>query len=173
MEKRRCVQPTRAAFTSLRRRPRRRRGAGLVSTAPSKSVQFAAPRVDVTHSLPLERGLLMADTSTPAHVLTQRQSSTALPAFILGIPLAALVIYLVCWGPGKDTELERYLSHQVEKVEVILFCCAFAALAAKLWNSRRERAPFRMPILPAWDGQPVPVEEAPTLLAEIARLPYR
>lgn len=114
----------------------------------------------------------MADSSM-SRVLTQRRASTALPAFLIGIPLAALVIYLVCWGPGKDTELERYLSHQVEKVEVLLFCCAFAALAWKLWNNRRERAPFRRSILPTWDGQPLPVEDAPKLLAEIARLPYR
>lgn len=115
----------------------------------------------------------MAEPSTPARVLLQRRASNALPAFVLGIPLAALVIYLVCWGPGKDTEMERYLSHHVEKVEVILFCCAFSALAGKLWRSRREQAAFRTKILPAWDGTPLPVEEGPKLLADLARLPYR
>ncbi len=103
----------------------------------------------------------------------QRRVSTALPAFALGLPLAALVIYLVCWGPGKDTEMQRYLSHHVEKVEVIMFCCALAALTAKLWRSRREQAALAAKLLPAWDGTPMPVDEAPKLLAGLTRLPYR
>lgn len=115
----------------------------------------------------------MAESSTSARVLMQRRVSIALPAFALGIPLAALVIYLICWGPGKETEYERYLSHHVEKVEVLLFCCAFAALASKLWQSRRERAVFGTNLLPSWDGTPMPADEAPQLLAGLTRLPYR
>jgi biopolymer transport protein ExbB/TolQ len=103
----------------------------------------------------------------------QKRAGTALPAFVVGVPLAAGVLSLFHFGPLKATEAARYVSHRVECVEVLLFCCAISALGFKLWNSRRERAACRRAVLPPWDGAPAPVEEAPLLLAELGQLPYR
>src|SRR5207302_5796695 len=72
-----------------------------------------------------------------------------------------------------DKPVARYVQHDVECVEVILFCCAISALGTKLWNARRERAVCRRAALPAWDGQAAPVDRAPQLLAELGRLPRR
>lgn len=113
----------------------------------------------------------------------QRRSATVWAALTLGVPLAAGILYLVHAGPLPENEVlrewcelaRRYLKHHVEGAEVVLFCCALAAFAAKLWAFRREksalRAAGRNEIVPAWDGQIVPVEEADKLLTGLARLP--
>lgn len=108
----------------------------------------------------------------------QRRTSTAWAAFAFGLPVSALLLYLVHYGPLKEQALiARYLKHEVECVEVILFCCALGTLGAKLWSYRNEWAITRRAaandVLPAWNGQPVPVEEAPKLLALVNQLPAR
>ena len=70
-------------------------------------------------------------------------SFTTLAALVLGAPLAVGVLALVEMGPLKDMPIARYVSHAVEKVEVLLFCCALMGLAAKLWGYRSERGAFR------------------------------
>src|SRR5262249_1029393 len=57
--------------------------------------------------------------------------------------------------------------------EVIMFCCAVAALGTKLLRSLTEWAAFRKPLLPAWDGKPVPVREANMLRSGLDQLPRR
>jgi hypothetical protein len=96
-----------------------------------------------------------------------------LAAFVLGLPLAAGILYLLHWGPLRDTPARRYVSHPVECVEVLLFSCAIGALMAKLWTYRNERRACRTEVLPRWDGQPVPVEKAAHLLAGLDQVPRR
>jgi biopolymer transport protein ExbB/TolQ len=93
--------------------------------------------------------------------------------FVVGVPLAVGVLALFRVGPLRDTEMARYVSHEVECVEVLMFCCALSAFGAKLWNSRGERAAFKKPLLPAWDGRPVPISEAGSYLAGLEKSPRR
>ena len=48
-----------------------------------------------------------------------------------------------------------------------------SALGAKVWQNAGERRAARATVLPPWDGRPVPVAEAPGLLAGVSRLPAR
>jgi biopolymer transport protein ExbB/TolQ len=99
-----------------------------------------------------------------------RASGTTLAAFLVGLPLAAGILCFIHFGTLPE-EVKRYISHNVERVEVVLFCCAVSGLAAKLWRWRTERRACRTEVLPSWDGQPVPVAEGLKLLAAINRLP--
>jgi hypothetical protein len=107
----------------------------------------------------------------------QRRTSTAAAAFLIGLPVAVVLLAIVHRGPLHDTVAARYLRHEVECVELTLFCCAIAALGTKLWRSRSEkgaiRAAERGAVIPSWDGKPVPVEAAPQLLGGLAKLPRR
>src|SRR5258708_11211691 len=108
----------------------------------------------------------------------QRRASTAFAAFAFGIPVSVGLLYLVHAGPLKGWETaQRYLKHEVECVEVVLFCCALGALGAKLSRCRGEwsvnRLAARNELLPAWNGQPMPIEEAPKLLERMQKLPAR
>jgi biopolymer transport protein ExbB/TolQ len=88
------------------------------------------------------------------------RSYATLWAFLLGVPLAVGVLYAV-EGPLAFTGLAHYVQHEVEKVEVLLFCVAFGALLAKIiayWLG--ERAALRAEPLPPWDGKCVPVSQA-------------
>ena len=89
-----------------------------------------------------------------------RRTRTTMAAFLVGLPLAAGVLAGVHFGAARlpaIQELEHYVSNPVECVEVVLFCCAISALAAKVLRSRIERGACRMNMLPAWDGRPVPI----------------
>jgi hypothetical protein len=103
----------------------------------------------------------------------QRRSFATFAAFGLGLPVAAGLLYLLHFGPLRQTPLFRYVSHPVECVEVTLFCCALGALLAKLAGWAAERRAFRYDVLPDWDGAPVPAAEAAGLLATLDRLPRR
>jgi biopolymer transport protein ExbB/TolQ len=108
--------------------------------------------------------------SRPAEIRERpaaRRSLATLAALVLGAPLAVGVLALFERGPLAGTSYARYLSHGVEKVEVLLFCCALMALVSKLWSYRLERAACRLDCLPPWDGQPMPAAEAGRLLKEI------
>jgi biopolymer transport protein ExbB/TolQ len=94
-------------------------------------------------------------------------------AFFVGLPLAALILGLIHFGPLRHTPAHRYVEYPVEWVEVVLFCCALGALAAKFWQSMAERRACRTEVFPRWDGKPVPASEAQTLLASVERLPKR
>ncbi len=102
-----------------------------------------------------------------------RRFGDVLPALLLGVPLAAAVLGLIRFGHLGGPHVQRYLSHPVEMVEVVLFCCALGALGSKLWRWAAERQAGRFAVLPPWQGQPVPVSEAGPLLAELDRLPRR
>jgi hypothetical protein len=93
-------------------------------------------------------------------------------AFLFGVP-AALGVLSILNGPLAESEWHRYVIHPAEVVEVLLFCCALACLASKVLASLAERAAFRWKILPKWDGQPVPPEEAAGLLDGLRRLGRR
>jgi hypothetical protein len=105
--------------------------------------------------------------------LPNRRQQSPVAVFLVGLPLAAAVLGFIHFGPLKDSPYRRYFIHPVECVEVVLFCCAVTALGGKLWRYRRERAVCRTPILPAWNGQPVPVSEASPLLEGLGKVPRR
>lgn len=96
----------------------------------------------------------------------QRQAPTR-AAFLVGLPLGVALVLWIHLGPLRQTEVCRYVRHPAEMVEVVLFCCAVAALATKMLLSRWEWAAFRRPLLPPWDGKSVPVDEAAQLAAEL------
>jgi biopolymer transport protein ExbB/TolQ len=112
-----------------------------------------------------------ADRGRPAGL--PRRSFSTPAAFLFGVPAALGILALVNRGPLQETVLHRYLSHPVEAVEVLLFCCALGALLAKAAGSWPERRAFRRPALPPWDGRPVPPEEAAGLLDNLRRLGRR
>jgi hypothetical protein len=93
-------------------------------------------------------------------------------AFLLGVPLAAAILAFIHLGPPRHTIARRYVQHPAECVEVVLFCCALAALGTKLRNYRKERRACRLDVLPPWDGVPAPVAEANKLLAGLHRVPH-
>jgi biopolymer transport protein ExbB/TolQ len=105
--------------------------------------------------------------------IRERRSRVNLAAFGLGVPVAVGFLYLMLYGPLRDSEFQHYFKHRVEQVEVIGFCCCAAALASKMWRARTERAALRARVLPDWDGHPVPVTEARALLLGLDRLPRR
>jgi biopolymer transport protein ExbB/TolQ len=100
---------------------------------------------------------------------------TTLAALTIGVPMAAGVLALVYPenGPLHNLPLARYFHHPVECVEVLLFCCAVGALAAKLWRHFWEGRATGLQALPSWDGKPVPVREAASLLGALSRLSRR
>ncbi len=104
---------------------------------------------------------------------TPTRSGTTVAAFVIGLPLAAVVLGAIYFGPLRDTEAYRYVSHPVECVEVVFFCCALGALASKFWQSGKERRVCRTDIVPRWNHQPVSLTEAPKLLAGLERMPRR
>ena len=102
-----------------------------------------------------------------------RRQQNPVAVFLVGLPLAAAILGLIHLGPLKDSPYRRYFIHPVECVEVGLFCCALTALGGKLWRHGRERRACRAKLLPAWDGQPVPVSEATKLLEGMNAQPRR
>jgi hypothetical protein len=102
-----------------------------------------------------------------------RRSNPTLAALVLGLPLAAGIIALFNYGPLRHTEVARYLSHYPQWTAVVFFSCALGALAVKLWSTRTEAEVCSLDLLPRWDGQPVPVGEAVTLLAHLRKVPRR
>ena len=112
----------------------------------------------------------MKATTSPPAAAGGRRTHTTLAAFIVGLPLAAAVLFGVRYGADASTALQdlgHYVSNPVECVEVVLFCCAISALAAKVLRNRVERRACRADVLPPWDGRPVPAAEAPKLLAAV------
>jgi hypothetical protein len=112
-------------------------------------------------------------SATPTRPDTARRSGATLAAFLIGLPLAAAVLGTIYLGPLRTTEAFRYVSHPVECVEVVFFCCALGALASKFWQSGTERRACQTDVVPRWDRQPVPPAEAARLLAGLDRLPRR
>jgi biopolymer transport protein ExbB/TolQ len=103
----------------------------------------------------------------------RRRPGTTLAAFLIGLPLAAGILVGIHRYLPHDSIVVRYVHHPVENVEVILFCCAMGALVTKLWQTVGERSAIGADPLPAWDGKPVAVVEAPRLLSALQKLPRR
>ncbi len=110
--------------------------------------------------------------SSPSAAPPRRAGST-LATFVIGLPLAALVVGVMHFGPLREFPLSRYLEYPVQWAEVTLFCCAVGGLLVKLLALPAERKACRIDLLPHWDGKPVPVDQAPTLLAALDRQPGR
>jgi biopolymer transport protein ExbB/TolQ len=100
-----------------------------------------------------------------------RRAGSTLATFVIGLPLAALVVGVVHFGPLREFPLSRYLEYPVQWAEVTLFCCALGGLLAKLLALPAERKACRIDILPRWDGKPLPVDQASVLLAAVDRQP--
>jgi biopolymer transport protein ExbB/TolQ len=92
-----------------------------------------------------------------------RGSLATLSAFMLGVPLGMGVLWLLHYGPLQNEEVKRYTRHEVEQAEVILFCCALMAIAAKLLGYFRERKVFGRDLLPR-SAKPQAASEATNLL---------
>jgi hypothetical protein len=90
-----------------------------------------------------------------------RRAWSNLMGFVVGVPVGIGVLALFFWGPLSDhKDLCRYVEHEVEWVEVVMFFCALAALGAKALGQLQERMACRQDVIPPWDGQPQPVAEA-------------
>jgi biopolymer transport protein ExbB/TolQ len=113
------------------------------------------------------------NSAKPATAATVRRPSSNLAAFVVGVPLAVVLLLLFHKGPLHHTFLYRYIERPVEGVELILFCCAVSALGAKSMLSLLEHRAFQVEILPPWNGRPVPIGEAANLRAALNRLPRR
>jgi hypothetical protein len=112
-------------------------------------------------------------SSPPASAERLRRSGANLAAFVVGVPLAVVLLLLFHKGPLHHTVFYRYIERPVEGVELILFCCAISALGAKYVQSLVEGRAFQAAVLPPWDGRPVPIGEAANLLTGLRRLPQR
>src|SRR5437870_1271454 len=112
-------------------------------------------------------------TAARPGAVRERRARTTLTAFVLGLPLAAGILYFIHRGPLQGTAAQRYVSHPVEYVEVCMFSLALGALAAKLWGYLGERRSCRRQVLPPWGGRPVPPAEASRLLGQVRALPWR
>lgn len=104
----------------------------------------------------------------------QHRSNTLLAALTLGLPLAAGILSLIHYGPlaGNET-VRRYVQHEVEYAEVVMFCCALGALLYKLLRCWTERAALRTEMVPPWDGKTIAVAEAGSLLAGLNQMSRR
>jgi len=91
-----------------------------------------------------------------------------LAAFVVGVPAGVGFLWAIIAGPLHHPLAERYLHHPVEKVELVMFCAAMAALGAKLLSSFREKAALWATILPEWDGHAAPPKHAGELLNDHA-----
>jgi hypothetical protein len=111
--------------------------------------------------------------SAPAAADHARRTGTTLAAFAVGLPLTALVLGMIHFGPLRHSFIHPYVEHPVEWFEVLLFCCALGALGAKLRQNLVERRACARGAVPAWDGRPVPAEQAPELLQKLNGLPRR
>ncbi|MFL5241393.1 MAG: MotA/TolQ/ExbB proton channel family protein [Gemmataceae bacterium] len=115
-------------------------------------------------------GSMQGSSANSTRHLSTGRSAGNWAAFIIGLPLGIGILTFLQYGPVDDS-IKRYVSHEVEWVEVVMFTCALGALLSKLARQPLERRAFRGQILPAWDGPAVPVSEATPLFAGLSRLP--
>src|ERR1700757_2715283 len=102
-----------------------------------------------------------------------RGSLATVAAFLFGLPAGLGLLWFIHHGPYLNPALLQYVAHPVEMTEVVMFCCAVGALLAKILATGKERRARGSDLLPAWDGQPVPVAEAGNLPQPLALLPRR
>ncbi|MBI2808388.1 MAG: MotA/TolQ/ExbB proton channel family protein [Planctomycetes bacterium] len=106
--------------------------------------------------------------STRTTIETGRSSFVSWFTFVVGVPLGVGALYLVEHGPWQNELVQRYVEHEVEKAEVVLFFCALAMLLAKLLMALRERYVHTQQLLPSWDGKAIPVSEISKLQQSLA-----
>jgi biopolymer transport protein ExbB/TolQ len=92
-------------------------------------------------------------------------------SFALGFPLALLVLGSLYAGPLRQSVLHRYVSHPVECVEVLMFCCAVCGLAAKWHGATRQKRAFYRLQLPVAATGTFGLDEVGTVLHETASWP--
>jgi hypothetical protein len=102
-----------------------------------------------------------------------KRLNPTLAAFLVGLPLAALILGLFHFGPLRRTYAFRYVEYPVQWVEVIFFTCGVGALVVKFLQARLESMVCSLDILPRWDGKAVGVDKAGELLASVDRQPAR
>lgn len=103
----------------------------------------------------------------------RRRGLAGLMPFLLGLPMGAGIVWLAWAGPLQGTIVERYLHHPVEWAEVLLVCVALWGLLLRFARLRVERAALGRELVPAWDGEPVPVSTATALQQTLKRQPRR
>src|SRR5713101_1808944 len=80
----------------------------------------------------LARAVVLSNTRGPIGLekATARagRRGTTLPALLFGVPMAVgiLALFTPGYGPFAHLEISRYFQHHVERVEVLLFCCALS-----------------------------------------------
>jgi hypothetical protein len=100
----------------------------------------------------------MSRSSFPPH--KGRGSFATVAAFLFGMPAGVGILFFLHHGPWRDYDFVEYVRHPVEMTEIVLFCCAVAAMLAKIAATMSERAARNAGLLPAWSGTPAPVAEA-------------
>jgi biopolymer transport protein ExbB/TolQ len=110
--------------------------------------------------------------SRPASAPAAPRSRALILALLLGIPLGVGLLVAAEMFLPQGSVLRRYLQHLVEKVEVIAFCCAVVTLAVKLLDVPRQHLAMTRPVLPTWDGKPVPASEADKYLNMARQQPF-
>lgn len=100
------------------------------------------------------------------------RSDSIWAALVLGLPLSAAVLAFMQQPQFQGTLAGRYVEHPIEQIEIVVFCCALAALGSKLLGLVRQRRALRHDLVPAWDGKQQPPEQAAALLAGMSRLPW-
>lgn len=109
--------------------------------------------------------------SAPYAASRPRTSLASLAAFVLGIPLGLVVLMALTQGPWQIASLQRYLAHPIVQAEIVLFCCAAAALIVKALVCLKERWVLSRRLLPEWNGKAKPVAEADALLRHLVHQP--
>jgi biopolymer transport protein ExbB/TolQ len=184
----RCVIPDRAERRFSRAHPfrpfrhataidphSRRRGSALSPWLKNRYNRLPM-QVDTFWGPSFSRAMVMSnDRASKDLVCTPGRRGITLPALLFGVPLAAgiLALFTPGYGPFAHLEISRYFQHHVERVEVLLFCCALCALAAKFWRHLGEGRIDGAKLLPAWDGKPVPISTASTLVGTVSRASRR
>jgi hypothetical protein len=110
------------------------------------------------------------EASTTAERASPR-SDSIWAALVIGLPIAGCILTYIRQPQFNDSALQRYVSHPVEIIEVVVFCCAISALLFKVWGWLWECRALRASLLPAWNGTPQPPAEARKLLGHVAQLP--
>jgi biopolymer transport protein ExbB/TolQ len=94
-------------------------------------------------------------------------------AFVLGFPMAVLILGSFYVGPLSHSVLHRYVSHPVECVEVIMFCCAACGLVAKWQGATRQKLAFHRLQLPEVEVGTLSFDQVGAVLNQTAVWPAR
>ncbi len=102
----------------------------------------------------------------------RKGSFLTLGTFLFGIPFGLGTVQLLS-SDFVPHDVSHYVQHEVEQVEVVMFCCGLMMLMLKFLGSGLERSACRSQLVPAWDGKPVPASQAGNLLGYLKQQPGR